>query len=808
MRTCALLYGAIIVGHSLGNHHHGSQQISEASSKRSISNVSLSSLSSLPPSPAIKTSIRSVTSSFKTPTRPEWHNTTLLSLPTNPITTRSRSYRTSPTKPKSLTPIRPTRNATMARPCTGCNLGAFTTMTWFTGKVQASWTSVVVTETVLAKTISYFDGNPETLQGTTVTYQTLEQTKTLIGPANQTITHTTPVFKVIPTKGVTLERPIGPTYVMYQSIYGGDERPFGDSILCTAEVDTLKFAAPKSPEDYDLFIETITNVATTSKTTRFALLPTPLIGHLKQNPEVQQRFQGHDIATCTLPPRSPPPIEGVKPSESVRPPASSIRHTSTASSSASTFLSTTYASTSTHITVRGCLRCDNTEIYAPKMTDVTPTPSLVPTPSGVQSITLGDSIVVLHPVPTPPIELKNTGFASPTDRPISLDPSSTDAPVSLGSSPTDVPVSLDPFPSKRPVLLDHSLTGLPVSLDPSPTENLNSPHNSNIAQPGQQPIPTPGVVIGGETLRVGQTIVINGATIAVPTAESGSRILIDGKTISVAPLPTGPAILTVGGIPLTANPQSQIIVGSQTLTPGGPAITFDGSTLSLASSGTIAVVDGATKTLSPAPWITAKPVLAVDGHSVTANVIGGTTAFVLGPSQTLTDGGVVTVSGTTYSMPTSASGSVIVVNGVSSTFGPSSSPSITLANGLSVAASVKGGTTAFVIASGQTLTPGGNLTVSGSTYSMPSSASGSVVVINGRTSTFGWSSVEATTTTATPSSDTTSLRVPANSAVPSTTITSTTSRQQGAALSMRKSGFDAWFEGLFLGFAGWILLVM
>jgi hypothetical protein len=87
--------------------------------------------------------------------------------------------------------------------------------------------------------------------------------------------------------------------------------------------------------------------------------------------------------------------------------------------------------------------------------------------------------------------------------------------------------------------------------------------------------------------------------------------------------------------------------------------------------------------------------------------------FVIG-SQTLVPGGsAATVSGTTYSLPTS--GNVVVVNGKTSAF-PSLSPS------------------EYVVAS-KTLIAGGNpITVSGTTYSL--ATTGAAVIINGVTQKF------------------------------------------------------------------------
>jgi len=252
----------------------------------------------------------------------------------------------------------------------------------------------------------------------------------------------------------------------------------------------------------------------------------------------------------------------------------------------------------------------------------------------------------------------------------------------------------------------------------------------------------PGVVIGTETLTAGQTTTINGVVVVVPSGGGGSSLVVGGTTIAVNPAATGRPVLRFGKTTLTANPKGQYVVGTQTLKPGGPAITVDGSTLSLGPSGVIAVVNGQTRTLGNAPFITGAPVLTVNGHTISATVIGGTTEFVFGPGQTLTTGGVLTVSGTTISMLSASPGCTIVVNGVTSILDTPGLPILTLNNEI-VTASVQDGTTAFILGPGETLVPGGIITISGTTYSMPASASGSVVVINGVTTTLGQGPITA-----------------------------------------------------------------
>ncbi|KAF2092414.1 hypothetical protein NA57DRAFT_17004, partial [Rhizodiscina lignyota] len=100
--------------------------------------------------------------------------------------------------------------------------------------------------------------------------------------------------------------------------------------------------------------------------------------------------------------------------------------------------------------------------------------------------------------------------------------------------------------------------------------------------------------------------------------------------------------------------------------------------------------------------------------------------------QTLTPGGVATIHGTTVSLGPSAS--FIVVNGHTQTLSPAAitPPPVLLVAGTSFTANA--GTT-FTI-DGQTLTPGGEITVDGTTVSLGTAAN-ILYIIDGQTLTPG-----------------------------------------------------------------------
>jgi hypothetical protein len=261
------------------------------------------------------------------------------------------------------------------------------------------------------------------------------------------------------------------------------------------------------------------------------------------------------------------------------------------------------------------------------------------------------------------------------------------------------------------------------------------------------------VVIGGQTIQPGQVATINGAAVSVP-ASGGSVVVAGGQTISVpAAGPVATPTLTLGGSVITANPSGGFVVApGVTLTPGGPPVTVGGSTLSLGPGGTIAVVNGVTQTVGLSNP-TGLPVLTINGQAITASVSGSSTAFVLGPGTTLTPGGSLVISGTTYGLP--ATGSAMVINGQTSTFGAASitsAPQITI-SGHTYSAITSNGKTYYDLGSGTTLTPGGSIVVDGTTISLASD--GSTLMFGTSTSKIGGLPKTNNATTTTSSSSTT-----------------------------------------------------
>jgi hypothetical protein len=327
--------------------------------------------------------------------------------------------------------------------------------------------------------------------------------------------------------------------------------------------------------------------------------------------------------------------------------------------------------------------------------------------------------------------------------------------------------------------------------DPKPTTRLEAAHgpirdtqlpqSQTVGSVGTAAVvvgPSSVVVVGSQTLRPGGPAVTVGGT-AVALVPSATAIVVGGTSLPL-PQDVRPGnqrpIGNFGTIPVVVGPSSVVTIGTQTLQPGGPAITIGpGTIISLPPSGTALVVGGTTSVLpqvpNSAPQAAAPPVLTIGSTTLIPNAA---TQFFIGPGQTLTPGGTAVFDGIKVSLESSAAFVVIgssthtlltpdavsprvvnaqpelVLGGTTFTARPSSSrPGSTPANRLGPPGSPQAQEMeiqdepgpVFVI-SGQTLSPGGApITVSGSTLSL--APSGAFLIIDGSTT-----SLTASTATA------------------------------------------------------------
>ena len=188
-----------------------------------------------------------------------------------------------------------------------------------------------------------------------------------------------------------------------------------------------------------------------------------------------------------------------------------------------------------------------------------------------------------------------------------------------------------------------TIQGTPVSLDPSsnavvvagntlPLPSLVSAAAVSITV-ASQPIILNSLsqyVVAGKILTPGAPpINIQGTPVSL--APSASAVVIGGSTIAL-PVGVSSPVISIGDQPVTANSASQYIFGSKTLIPGGPALIVSGMTISLAPSGTQAVIGDSTIRLIPAS--PSLPSLVIGSHTFTAN---SASAYVIG-GQTLVPG--------------------------------------------------------------------------------------------------------------------------------------------------------------------------
>lgn len=247
--------------------------------------------------------------------------------------------------------------------------------------------------------------------------------------------------------------------------------------------------------------------------------------------------------------------------------------------------------------------------------------------------------------------------------------------------------------------------------------------------------PSSEYIINSQTLAPGGPAITVGET-TYSLAPSASAIIQNGQTQSLAPVVSVSIVpqITLGSSVITANPSNGFVYASQTISAGGPAVTTDGNTYSLATSGamTYMVENGVTQ--QPATSQTAVPILTFGNSAVTAN---SDSVWVVG-SQTLEAGGSAIVVGqATYSLATSGSSTLIVQNGITSALAVPTGSTTPIAPAITIGSNIitQNSASEYVIGD-QTLAPGNSaIEVEGTTYSLAISSSATLLVENGVTAT-------------------------------------------------------------------------
>lgn len=167
-------------------------------------------------------------------------------------------------------------------------------------------------------------------------------------------------------------------------------------------------------------------------------------------------------------------------------------------------------------------------------------------------------------------------------------------------------------------------------------------------------------VLAGQTIAPGSGVVIAGTTISI--LSSGGGIIVDGVTQPFqagAPSAATP-VLNLNGQTYAANSQSAYVIAGQTLSAGKP-IVVSGTTIALASTGGVAVINSVPQTIASSSRAAG---LTINGQTITANL---QSSYVIS-GQTLVPGHPITIgtgsSATILSLATDSAGhTVVVVNG-------------------------------------------------------------------------------------------------------------------------------------------------
>ncbi|KAI4088592.1 MAG: hypothetical protein L6R37_008172, partial [Teloschistes peruensis] len=291
-----------------------------------------------------------------------------------------------------------------------------------------------------------------------------------------------------------------------------------------------------------------------------------------------------------------------------------------------------------------------------------------------------------------------------------------------------------------------TISGVPISLSPSRTAVVIG--ESSFPVPGRPPTvtPAPGVftvngipfsrdhdsslVIGTQTLKPGgQAVTISGTPIWLPAA--GNAVVVGGSTVPVPTpeitAPPIPGLLTYDGFTFSRGPGSDIILGSQTLTPGGSALTILSTPISLIPSGTALAVGSSVIPIPPWGESATSPgyILTIDGFTFTRGPISD----LIINGRTITPGApALTISGTPISLLPSGTG--LVIGSSTYPIPTAATPALDLftVDGLTFSRDSK----SDLIINGQTITPGAPaITISGETISLL--PSGDALAIDGAT---------------------------------------------------------------------------
>ena len=184
--------------------------------------------------------------------------------------------------------------------------------------------------------------------------------------------------------------------------------------------------------------------------------------------------------------------------------------------------------------------------------------------------------------------------------------------------------------------LQTTIDGTPLSVDKGRIVIASS--TIPLALPSAVTIIT---LVNGDIISAGgQAATVSGTTVAL--APNDDALVVNGKTSPFPPPPT--PILIVADQTLTPAPTG-FAIGGQSVLPGGPAVTFAGSTFSLPSGSNALIVNGRPTPLPSAPI----SVFKIGSQTFTA----APTGFAVGTQSVSPGASAVAVDGTLISLGSS-----------------------------------------------------------------------------------------------------------------------------------------------------------
>ena len=240
--------------------------------------------------------------------------------------------------------------------------------------------------------------------------------------------------------------------------------------------------------------------------------------------------------------------------------------------------------------------------------------------------------------------------------------------------------------------------------------------------------------IGGQTPNPGSpTITVD--NICYSLAPSAIALVSDGSTIALLPSidgspKLGPPVIIIENQEYTANSASQYLVGTQTLAPGSKAVTVNDVPYSLAPSAAAIISGSITIPLASSPSRT-RPPITIDGTTYTAN---SASEYTIGTQTLIPNGPPITIHSIPYALSLGPSAEALIV-GTSTSFPPSPlTPGISAIPTATSSPNFTAQSHDYVI-DGQTLTPGSEITASGTKISL--GAQGTDIVVGGTTEAVG-----------------------------------------------------------------------